>query len=50
MTAKNNTGLRRGGCLLHDVNFVSESERGSFEEGELAWKAGTLPTELLPHN
>jgi hypothetical protein len=40
----------KGGCLLCEVNFVSESELSSFEGGETAWKAGTLPTELLPQN
>ena len=38
----------KGGCLPHEANFVSESESPSFEDGETAWKAGTLPTELLP--
>jgi len=50
MRAKNNTDLRTRGCLLRGVNFVSESEASSFDDGELAWKAGTLPTELLPQN
>ena len=38
----------KGGCLPREANFVSESESPSFEGGETAWKAGTLPTELLP--
>ena len=56
MKATRSRGLRThphpktGGCLLRHANFVSESERGSFEQGELAWKAGTLPAELLPHD
>ena len=37
-----------GGCLLSHANFVSESEPSSYEGREPAWKAGTLPTELLP--
>jgi hypothetical protein len=38
------------GCLPRDANSVSKSESSSFEGGETAWKAGTLPTELLPLN
>jgi len=37
------------GCLPCSANSVSKSESSSFESGETAWKAGTLPTELLPH-
>ena len=48
--ARNKPNWSAQGFLLHPVNFVSESERVSFEEGQLAWKAGTLPTELLPQN
>ena len=36
------------GCLPCSANSVSKSESSSFEGGETAWKAGTLPTELLP--
>ena len=39
----------KAGCLPRDANSVSKSESSSFEGGETAWKAGTLPTELLPH-
>ncbi len=38
------------GCLPRDADSVSKSESSSFEGGETAWKAGTLPTELLPLN
>jgi len=38
------------GSLPLDANSVSKSESSSFEGGETAWKAGTLPTELLPLN
>ena len=38
------------GCLPCSANSVSKSESSSFEGGETAWKAGTLPTELLPQN
>ena len=37
-----------GGCLPCSADFVSKPESPSFEGGETAWKAGTLPTELLP--
>jgi len=37
-----------GGCLPCSANFVAKPESPSFEVGETAWKAGTLPTELLP--
>jgi len=36
------------GCLPCKVNFVSGEELSSFEGAEPAWKAGTLPPELLP--
>ena len=49
MRTKSNTDLETEGCLLCGDNFVSKSEPRSFDEGEPAWKAGTLPTELLPH-
>ena len=39
-----------GGCLPCSADFVSKPESSSFEDGETAWKAGTLPTELLPQN
>jgi hypothetical protein len=48
MRTKSNTDLETGGCLLRHANFVSKSETSSFDEGEPAWKAGTLPPELLP--
>jgi len=38
------------GCLPCSANSVSESAAPSFEAGEAAWKAGTLPPELLPPN
>lgn len=41
---------RTGGWLPCSANFVPKSEPSSFEDGETAWKAGTLPTELLPQN
>jgi hypothetical protein len=50
MRAENNTDSGTGGCLLSGVNSLSGSESPSFEEGEPTWKAGTLPTELLPQN
>ena len=36
------------GCLPCGANSLSKSESSSFEGGETAWKAGTLPPELLP--
>jgi hypothetical protein len=39
-----------GGCLPFSADFVAKPESASFEGGEIAWKAGTLPTELLPHS
>jgi hypothetical protein len=50
MRTKSNTDLETEGCLLCGDNFVSKSEPSSFDEGEPAWKAGTLPTELLPQS
>jgi hypothetical protein len=41
---------RTEGCLPCGANSVSKSESSSFEGGETAWKAGTLPAELLPQN
>ena len=41
---------REWGCLPGQDNFVPESETASFERGVPTWKAGTLPTELLPPN
>ena len=38
----------KGGCLPRSANSVAKPESSSFEGGETAWKAGTLPTELLP--
>lgn len=35
------------GCLPCRADSVSKSESPSFEGGETAWKAETLPTELL---
>jgi hypothetical protein len=38
----------KGGYLPRSANFVAKPESPSFEGAEIAWKAGTLPTELLP--
>ena len=35
--------------LLRHLDFVAKSRSASFEPGRDDWKAGTLPTELLPH-
>jgi hypothetical protein len=43
MRAENNTDSGTGGCLLSGVNSLSGSEPPSFEEGEPAWEASTLP-------
>ena len=37
-----------GGCLPCGADPVAKSEPSGFEQGEPAWKAGTLPPELLP--
>ena len=41
---------KTGGCLLRQANFVSESEPCSFEKGELAWEASTLPLSYTRRN
>ena len=42
-------GVGESGGVTHcSANSVSKSESSSFEGGETAWKAGTLPAELLP--
>jgi hypothetical protein len=38
----------KGGYLPRSANSVAKPESPSFEGGEVDWKAGTLPTELLP--
>lgn len=38
------------GSLLLRPNFVAKSEISRREDRVPAWKAGTLPTELLPQN
>jgi len=40
--------LQQEESLLSHPNFVAKSRSASFEPGGLAWKAGTLPAELLP--
>jgi hypothetical protein len=46
--AKNVTTSVRGKCLLSGANSVSGALSRSFRGQKPAWKAGTLPTELLP--
>ena len=41
-TAARDLGSNRE-CLLRHADLVAESKRASFEEGELAWEASTLP-------
>jgi len=48
--AKNVTTSVRGKCLLSGANSVSGALSRSFRGQKPAWKAGTLPTELLPQN
>ena len=48
--AKNVTTSVRGECLLSGANSVSGAPSHSFRDKKPAWKAGTLPTELLPQN
>jgi hypothetical protein len=37
-------------CLLRQVNSVSGSDSPSFERGELAWEASTLPLSYTRQN
>jgi hypothetical protein len=37
------------GCLPYQGGFVAKSQSASFGKKKADWKAGTLPTELLPH-
>ena len=37
------------GCLLYQGNIEAKPKPTSLGKVEPAWKAGTLPTELLPH-
>ncbi|OGO19867.1 MAG: hypothetical protein A2144_04675 [Chloroflexi bacterium RBG_16_50_9] len=39
-----------GGCLPCSADFVSKPESPSFEGGETAWKAGTLPLSYSRSN
>ena len=46
--AKKVTTPVRGECLLSGANSEAKLELPSFGDKKPAWKAGTLPTELLP--
>lgn len=49
-TANRRNRRKNKGCLPDHGGFVAKSQSTSFSKKKAAWKAGTLPTELLPQN